>query len=570
MNFLNSNNNSHVQNIWEYIQQKEWEISSPEMMSITELTYSYDKDTWVNLSLFRNFWWIDIDDYQQLNNDEEKFELLQVVAENTTIELKDKINFIDNILDELSMYEIDNLIDSDIAVKKSFKNSIIEKKNFLLYALNAIPFEMEKALKIKILHDGERERLNQQALELDNEVYGWNVKDNSQMVGLALTKFLWDFDKWKDKLNKEEQIRIQKYSEKTDQYLPEWYNYTPVEESEVMNADFMNVEIDRETYIELFNMSFLAMGINMTAKIGKVDSISDTDDSLIFPETKNFDSMSIKLFLKRLIHEIEIHSVTSHNNFQLRESYLRGVKSTDKDEWLAMLAELIPLVWDIYCKKDEKVIIDTDKLKFNDYAMQTLMWEILDNDEFLDYLQLAHKIKPDLISPEARYSRMKRNNDEHVQHKDMAYMKYLLVVVENVNKHILTDWKEWTALIDYTISKSGFAEIPDMVELKKEKELEEINKINAWEKVDTMNIITPLFLGQAIYYLLDNKIITSDWKMKWIFDRKDFYNYLKKLIPIANISEQQVANISFRTKRQVYNIVNKLTGIIAKEKETAN
>jgi len=60
----------------------------------------------------------------------------------------------------------------------------------------------------------------------------------------------------------------------------------------------------------------------------------------------------------------------------------------------------------------------------------------------LDYLQLANKVKADLIAPEKRYARLKRNNDLGVAHKDMAYMKSLLEAVHKVNNYILSDGKE--------------------------------------------------------------------------------------------------------------------------------
>jgi hypothetical protein len=54
--------------------------------------------------------------------------------------------------------------------------------------------------------------------------------------------------------------------------------------------------------------------------------------------------------------------------------------------------------------------IDKDKLQINGYFAKTLMGEILSNCDFKDFLELSEIIDPDIIPPEERYKRLKRNN----------------------------------------------------------------------------------------------------------------------------------------------------------------
>jgi hypothetical protein len=59
---------------------------------------------------------------------------------------------------------------------------------------------------------------------------------------------------------------------------------------------------------------------------------------------------------------------------------------------------------------DGKLIFDIKKFQINGYFVKTLMGEILESDELMDFLELSEIIDPDIIPPRERFKRLKRNH----------------------------------------------------------------------------------------------------------------------------------------------------------------
>jgi hypothetical protein len=82
--------------------------------------------------------------YKTINNEKKEQSLLEAKEKLEKL-INKKIDNINNALLEVELIQriSNNNIESNL--KSIFTNSLLEKKNFLIYTLTAIPFELEKA-----------------------------------------------------------------------------------------------------------------------------------------------------------------------------------------------------------------------------------------------------------------------------------------------------------------------------------------------------------------------------------------------------------------------------------------
>jgi hypothetical protein len=272
-------------------------------------------------------------------------------------------------------------------------------------------------------------------------------------------------------------------------------------------------------------------------------SISDGPKWVQFPTTKEFDYIRIIRFFRLGNHEIETHNITDYNSKQLFGN-LRWAKSTEKDEWVAMLMEQLFSYWKELYKIDSDwdQIIDIDKIGVKLNFTRTLMWELLSSEELLNFLLLCEKISPDSISPIDRFYRLKRNNKTGVQHKDTTYTRWLFKAIKEINKYIKSKWKKGINPEDLFLGKISFEETHKLKSIKEAKE-------KAWENIE---ILKPLFISDAVYFAISEKLKWNVWNINW----DDFYKYLQEKYPIFNFTKEQIKEVSHKTKRNVYWIVN--------------
>ena len=160
-------------NIYDLIQYHRWLIydeknwNREEMWKIAEVTYSYNQYTpkkewesneeyeknkkkleinWkninINTTLFCSLWWLELEWFSELN-DEEKLNEIKKAEDILTKKIQEKLILIDLAIEELKNIKPKNKIEQysiDI-----FINSIQEKKDLLKYCLNWLPYELEKA-----------------------------------------------------------------------------------------------------------------------------------------------------------------------------------------------------------------------------------------------------------------------------------------------------------------------------------------------------------------------------------------------------------------------------------------
>ena len=335
------------------------------------------------------------------------------------------------------------------------------------------------------------------------------------------------------------------YLSKINPFLPKSYKYEKKNKAKIISWNFLDLTIPKSDYILWFNILVEALEKldHIVESNDDVKSISDWPKWVQFPTTEKFEEIQISRFLKLGQHEIETHNVTDHNWRQLLWN-LRWANSTEKDEWVAILMEQIFMYWEDLYKTDVDwdYIIDINKVYINSNFIKTLMWELLNDAWLIDFLELSEKIDPDVISPIDRFYRLKRNNKKNVQHKDTTYTRWLFKAINEINLFIKTKWKKWINPEDLFIGKISFDETEKLKNIKK-------TKIKNWEKI---KMIKPLFISDAVYYIVNEKLKWNDWNITW----DEFYKYLKGKYPIFQLSKEFISSVSYKTKRNVYGIVD--------------
>ncbi len=523
------------------------------LRKVAEVTYSYNNETNINETLFVKIWGIDLEKFCLANSDE-KILLINNAGTEVSKVLEQKITLIDNALDEVSLGKFGELDEEDTIKKDIFINALFEKKHLLEYALIALPIEVEKALWFQQISEEEMSITEWKLKKLDEEIYWGDIKNNPEETVLAYESFYSDYLQNKENLSKEEQEKIEYYLNKVMPYFPEGYKFSPKEVPHKIDAEFLEKNISREDYLSAFNLvSWSFKGMIHTAQSDpNAASISDGPDGVDFPATKKFDQITLERFMKLSNHEFETHCVTDQNNKSLLWN-LRWAESTTKDEWIAILMEHILLYGNaLYKEEDGKTIIDKSKLQINTNFFKILMCEVLNSEELEDFLELSYKVKKDIISPSDRYKRLKRNNKNHGQHKDTSYTRWALQAVDEINKYIKSEWKEWISLENMFIWKISFKETNSLVKLKEIKE----------KKWESMTILKPLFIAEAVYYFMSNRSEILEEKWKGNFSREKFITYLQNKYPIIDFNDELLDDISFWVKRRVLEISKMFTKAI--------
>lgn len=511
------------------------------MWKIAEVTYSYDntqkinwKEVSINVTLFSEIWWLDLKNFWILK-DEKKIKKLKISALNLTPKIEEKK---EKILKNIE--ELENIFpekENEIYKKEIILKALKEKINLFNYCLNWLPFELEKAWISQNLTEKEIFEINEKQKNLDKILFWWEVTENQEEVKIVYKKILEDFLKNKEKLTEEEQEKYLFYLKKVENFFE---NDTilkkeeeKVEKPKSLLKNFSEKKAYRKDYIKYFQNSVNKTWWNYKVSVNdEVWSISDWPNSIEFPNKKEFNSLTLPRILKLEQHEILTHCITDLNNSKILWN-LRWANSTEKDEGLAIFMENILEFGNWLLTKDEKsgkMIFDLKKFNLPQNIAWILMWEVLNNEELKDFLNLQEKMWVLNNSPKERFLRLKRSNWQWVQHKDTTYFRWLVKLVEEINKFIFTNWKKGLSFYDFFIWKCSFEDTKKMLK---------INEIeNNW------NFTKPNFSADQIIFIL------NWWKIE---NKKEFLEYLQKKYPFINFSK----NNTEITREDIKNILQK-------------
>lgn len=532
--------------------EKIWK--SQHVWKIAEVTYSYDKDTNINETLFWKIWGLNLREYKTLSEDKQK-KLLLYSSEKFSDIIHEKLALMKDALYQLNSSEYSELWQEELLEKEIFESAVIEKMNLLEYCLLSLPFELEKAGVPLDLDEEEISELEKVLLQIDSNLFWGQVKDNPEEVELSYDYFKHILLDKKNNLTKEEQCKLECFLQKVKPHLPKNYQFKKRKKTQKISGKYLSYEINRTDYILAFNMLVDAFGkMHHVVKSDKAaGSISDGPEGVYFPMNEKFNTITIERFFKLWMHEIETHSVTDYNTKWLLWN-LRGAKSTEKDEGVAILMEQLFLYGKelLTTDKDWHLLIDKTKVQINGYFIKTLMWELLNSEELMEFLEISEKIDPDIIPPIERFKRLKRNNRAGVQHKDTTYTRGLLKAISHVNLYNSSEWKKWISPSDMFIWKISFQET------EKLKKLKQLKKERGVEIEDLL----PIFVSDAVYFVIEHTL----WWTESDISELNFIEYLKNKYPLFPFSEKIDASIYFGKNSRVHGIANILLKIISNRK----
>lgn len=517
------------------------------LWKIAELTYSYDKSTNINETLFIKIWWLDLVQFKNSSNKEE----LLIKAHDYLKNILDwKIDDIHYAINEVHKKIDKDLQEEEIILKNIFINALSEKKQLLEYCIITLPYELEKWwIELQLSNDQIKE-LDKNIISIENDIYWGQVHKNPEEVRLSYEYIYELFLENQHKLS-DDDIKIFKlYIWKIEPYLPENYIFSSKVKLDKLEDTFLDIAIPRADYILAFNMLVDTFG--KMQHVVKSDmfvwSISDAPDGIYFPWHERFDTITIERFFTLWMHEIETHTLTDYNTKELLGN-LRGSWSTEKDEGLAIFMEQIFLYGNklISINSEWKPYFDKEKLQLKGYYIKILMWELLDNTQLMDFLHLLDKLNPANISLLESYKRLKRNNKAGVQHKDTTYTRGLYILIDEINKYILSDWKEWICVQDLFVWKISFTETQDLVRMKQIKETKN-------------NSLMPLFISDAVYYVIKNKLKGSDNNI----NKEKFQAYLIEKYPLFEFIHNIDYELYFWKDSRVIAISNIFLQVISK------
>lgn len=537
-----------------------------EMRKIAEVTYSYSsidpndkkkkliinwKEININTTLFCNIWWLDLKAFNSLD-DEEKIIAINNASNTLQRKIQEKKAWIIKALSEVKTLESKNLKEKYII--EIFTNSLIEKNDFLEYCLNWLPYELEKAWVEFNLTREEEIIIDEKQKKLDEKLFWWEIQNNESEVIKCYEHIFEKYEENKNNLTAKENKRYNYFLSKIKQKLPKNYKYLKKEKLKNHLDKYEKLKIQDSEYILWFNLFIEALEKlkHVTEKNEHVKSISDWPNWLQFPTTEKFKEIAVKRFLELNPHEIESHIIEDHNSSQIIWN-LRWAGSTIKAEWVAILMEKFLQHWNQLFKIDEKSwkqIIDIEKLPIKNTFTYILMWEILDNEELFEFLTINEKIEPDTIEIKSRYDRLKRSNKNLVQHKDTSYIRWLFLVAEEINKFILSEWKEWVSMESLFLWKVWLKEVNKLEEIKNSEE-------KLWKELD---ILMPVFSSDAVIFAIEQR---EKWKD---VNKDEFLLYLQNKYPIFDFTKEQIESISYTTKRNIVWIIDMVDNIILKDK----
>ncbi len=479
------------------IQEKifDWELSD-----ILELTYAYT-DLWnwlfLNRTLFEDFIW------ENHNNN------LKNLYDKTSSKLKEKRKLVKNYIWILNWkwHKSDKINILIWTLKYVY--------DVLSFVLKWLHFEWEKAW-LKLSFD--RSKIEKIVLEMESmeiKLFWWNIRDNESEKKEIYTLLYELLQQNRDKLNINEQWRFI------------WYisNIKPIDvfeanivweksESDKANDDMLDKLISREDYIKIFQLVFEIYGINKPIIVDERSSIYDWENALYIPDSKAkaYDNLKLKRVLQLIQHEIETHYIIEKNNNNVLWKF-RWAKNLEREEWLATVSE-----WLFSWKKLDDFNFEWSSL------VDLIMWEILDGNDFKDFIWLYYKLRW-LKNVQWMFLRRKRNypiRHRWVQHKDVSYTRWTHKVINFL--------KNWWDVKDLYVWKVSF---------------EDLGLVKKMAKSMNFDMEYPLLIWEIILFSLKNKKINYEIFLKYIKEKYPFIdpNDLNKKLTIS-------------TKRKIIEILN--------------
>ncbi len=473
---------------------KEWNDFLDEISSEISEILDYEKNPWLDGIIELTYWYKTLKNGGRFNTtlfnkfcgiDIREWELYEISSWNiiSPVELLERFKaksqkIIDTLEYILMSLQSNNQI-SDVVRYNSIVSSINNVITLILYAQNSIEFEIEKAWFDVWLSQEVREAKREANEEFEKQLYGWKIIDNS-LESVLICDFLdSNLREYQEKDSSEKQLRVDAWAASRvltpdelerlsnyiskikrvvkNKYIQQWEDKNTNQknpkkiksETKKFFDSIEHVTISREDAVYIFNQVLKFFSLPQNVRVSwEVQSIYDSPAELIIPESQEFSSLWVERVLKLISHEILWHYVNQHNHEQTN-GFLRYVWNVEKEEWLAILFE----------KWLTGMQLSGSSLITPPFA-RILAGEILSPAEFEDFIDLYCEISERKSSPISLRNRHKRNQEDNyqsVQHKDVAYIRWLIAIVEFLidwwDIENLFAWKVWLEAIKNWIFK---------------------------------------------------------------------------------------------------------------------
>lgn len=503
-------------------------LKTPWLDKILELTYTYKptyesnwRKIYFNKDIFETFLWKNFPEKPILSEDD--FKELESLAREKTFKIIDEFNSI--------IKELENNTQIDKNKKEIIINAIKYNITLLQYFLNSLIFELKKAWYKRYLTNREINNIVKKNEEYEQVLYWWKIIDNEEEALKCYDYMVNETEKNKSKITPERYTKLQWYLAKIKKSLDNrWYeawtrfvyNKNTNKETQDFLDQFWKSELDRESYMQIFDMVFESLWLRQRTRLSSAWSVYDWPDFLDIPDNDKFNTLPLNRILKLITHEILWHYISQRNH----EKYFWEIRwewNVEKDEWMAMLLETIMHRWEnIFSANPISPEFST-----------LFAWEILETSEYLDFIDIYWDVTRKLTTNEARLIRYKRNQPLNwiwVQHKDTTYVRWLMKITEYLknwwNIFKLINWKFW------------------------------LKDIESWKVDFTQNndFLITFFIVDIIIY----KVLQKNWLIKEKLDKNSFKEYLKRKYHYLWLDFDELLNDSSRFQKLIANKVFKL------------
>ena len=332
-----------------------------------------------------------------------------------------------------------------------------------------LPFEIEKAGNPSLLSVQEIEERTKKMENIEKDLFGGNIRENP----LEVTNCYRSLEKKIDKKLPAMTESQKKICEKlliSVRELPAFVDVEGIFKNRQKDARTENYKklfednkalfekkIDRGDYIRIFELVFVMYGIKKPIQVDERSSIYDWDDALHIPSGKNYEVLSLQKILRLIQHEIERHMLSLENN---RENiwWFRGWYNFFVEEWSAMLME-----WTLEGKSA------SDYSWISASLPNILAGELLNGDEYKEYIYTGLYSKKDAEGTILRRKRLYPLHQRGIQHKDTMYTRWPKAVIE-----YLSQWWNPKDLYIWRLQTKDIAKAPTKKNIKYPKLVSEV------------------------------------------------------------------------------------------------
>lgn len=521
------------------IEDKISHLISSSFTRLTGFVFKYDANSNVNLSIFKDFLWLDTSNILDAENfiTDAQFALSK--------KKEDFIHLQEDIINDSS---------PSFANKKEYYNEVLSEILIFLDLLALyIPIEVQKIPSLNFSLDPEELNFKLEEINKKEEIIFWaKVSKQAKYSQIALNFIE---EKLKDPIkpiSPPEKDFITDLLSKIKNQLQN--NEININNSTVENIEQVNIrpvplapnsifnkEIARKDYIQIFQSAFNILWLSHMKVIDDPNAwnISMTYEGIKIPTNKNYGTLTVKRIIQLIAHELERHWVGNYNNTK-NIGKIKALSYLWQEEWVAHILEHLAIWYDL------------DNIPINRYLYRMLVGEMVDWDDFKKFLEIMNKLDGEQMNVEEFFKRFKRGKDYKspwVNPKEKLYGIWALYCIDQLMSGKMNPL--W-----YFLAKNGAAHqsnINKIVWAKTENDLTP-------EQVNNNEMVLPILLGELIQYKLSHPIESEKWLL-WGFIKyfNDRYGELFKQFWISYkdfIRNYIRSHLTKSTKEEVQSILS--------------